>query len=349
MLLFLFLIVPKLKSYDDLSQSQNIHNLQDVKGIVIIDEIDLNLHIEFARVIIPELIELFPNVQFIITTHSPFMLLGMEEQFKEKWQLVNLPNGEEISVDDFSEVKLAYEIFVKGHEGLKDEHKQLVDRLKQETKTLIITEGKTDWKHLKNAYNKLKLESEFNQLLDLEFLEYDETMLQMSDSQLNTLLKELAKVNQSKKIIGIFDSDEANGKKYASERRHDLGNNVFAFSIPKPHFRSEYKGISIELLYQDVDIKTEDEHGRRLFLTTEFSTVSGRHLENKMLTYSDNVNKLRNPKIIDSDVYNADDINTALSKNQFAEYILNQHENFNDFDLSGFKEVFRVIKEIEEL
>ncbi|MFH0068411.1 AAA family ATPase [Peribacillus sp. NPDC056705] len=346
MLLSLFASI--LKSYDNLDESQHIHSLGDVKGIVIIDEIDLNLHIEFARNIIPELIELFPNVQFIITTHSPFMLLGMEEQFKEKWQLINLPNGEEISVDDFSEVKEAYEIFVNGYEGLKDEHRQLVDRIKQDTKTLIITEGKTDWKHLKNAYNKLKLETEFNQF-DLEFLEYDETMLQMSDSQLNTLLRELAKVNQNKKIIGIFDSDEANGKKYAKERRHNLGNNVFAFSIPKPNFRSEYEGISIELLYRDVNIKTEDENGRRLFLTSEFSTISGRHLEDKILTYSGDAHKLRNPKIIDCDVYNADDENVALSKNQFAEYILNQQENFIDFDLSGFYEVFRVIKEIEEL
>ncbi|PFX71938.1 hypothetical protein COL39_21080 [Bacillus cereus] len=345
MLLSLFASI--LKTYDSLAGT-DISSLQSVKGIVIIDEIDLNLHIEFARVIIPELISMFPNVQFIITTHSPFMLLGMEEQFKEKWQLVNLPHGEEISVDDFSEVKVAYDMFVKGYEGLRDEHRQLVERLKQDTKTLIITEGKTDWKHLKNAYNKLKLELEFNQL-DLEFLEYDEKMLKMSDSQLNTLLKELAKVGQNKKIIGIFDSDEANGKNYASERKHDLGNNVYAFSIPKPEFRSGFEGISIELLYQDFDIKTADENGRRIFLSYEFSRTSGRHLEDKMITFSDNVSKLAKSKVIDSNVYNADDINIALSKNQFAEYILNKTENFNDFELSGFEEVFRIIKEIEAL
>lgn len=345
MLLSLFASI--LKSYDSL-KGTDIYSLQSVKGIVIIDEIDLNLHIEFARIIIPELISMFPNVQFIITSHSPFMLLGMEEQFKEKWQLVNLPHGEAISVDDFSEVKVAYDMFVKGYEGLRDEHRQLVERLKQDTKTLIITEGKTDWKHLKNAYNKLKLAPEFQQL-DLEFLEYDETMLKMSDSQLHTLLKELAKVSQNKKIIGIFDSDEANGKNYASKRLHDLGNNVYAFSIPKPEFRSEFEGISIELLYQDSDIKAKDEKGRRIFLSYEFSRTSGRHSEDKMITFSDNVSKLVKPKVIDSNVYNADDVNIALSKNQFAEYILNQKENFNDFNLSGFEEVFRTIKEIEAL
>jgi len=345
MLLSLFASI--LKSYDSLSKT-HIKTLKDVRGIVIIDEIDLNLHIEFAREIIPELINMFPNVQFIITTHSPFMLLGMEERFEEKWQLINLPNGEEISVEDFSEVKVAYDVFVKGYEGLKAEHRELVEKLKQDTKTLIITEGKTDWKHLKNAYNQLKMETEFNQL-ELEFLEYDEENLKMSDSQLNTLLRELAKVEHSRKIIGIFDSDEANGKKYASKRKHILSNNVYAFSIPKPLFRADYEGISIELLYQDSDLKSEDVNGRRLFLTSEFSTTSGRHLEDKMLTYSDNVSKLKHPKIIDNNVYNADDINVALSKNQFAEYILNQEEDFNNFDLNSFEEIFRIIKEIELL
>lgn len=43
-------------------------------GIVLIDEIDLHLHPRWQRVIVPKLREHFPRVQFVVTTHSPFVL-----------------------------------------------------------------------------------------------------------------------------------------------------------------------------------------------------------------------------------------------------------------------------------
>lgn len=43
-------------------------------GVVLIDEIDLHLHPSWQRKIIPKLQELFPNVQFVVTTHSPRIL-----------------------------------------------------------------------------------------------------------------------------------------------------------------------------------------------------------------------------------------------------------------------------------
>ena len=53
--------------------SQN-YNLE---GIVLIDEIESHLHVELQRKIMPILVELFPNIQFILTTHSPFILNSM--------------------------------------------------------------------------------------------------------------------------------------------------------------------------------------------------------------------------------------------------------------------------------
>lgn len=43
-------------------------------GIVMIDEIDLHLHPSWQRVIVSKLTEVFPNCQFIVTTHSPQIL-----------------------------------------------------------------------------------------------------------------------------------------------------------------------------------------------------------------------------------------------------------------------------------
>jgi len=43
-------------------------------GIVLIDEIDLHLHPRWQRMIVPKLLEVFPNCQFILSTHSPHVI-----------------------------------------------------------------------------------------------------------------------------------------------------------------------------------------------------------------------------------------------------------------------------------
>ena len=48
--------------------------LADIAGIVLIDEIELNLHPNWQRLIVPTLIRVFKRCQFIVTTHSPQVL-----------------------------------------------------------------------------------------------------------------------------------------------------------------------------------------------------------------------------------------------------------------------------------
>lgn len=47
-------------------------------GIVLIDEIDLHLHPKWQRVVVNHLREAFPKVQFIISTHSPFIIQSLQ-------------------------------------------------------------------------------------------------------------------------------------------------------------------------------------------------------------------------------------------------------------------------------
>jgi len=47
-------------------------------GIVLIDEIDLHLHPRWQRTIVPKLLEVFPNCQFIISTHSPHVITHVQ-------------------------------------------------------------------------------------------------------------------------------------------------------------------------------------------------------------------------------------------------------------------------------
>lgn len=50
----------------------------EMEGVVLIDEIETHLHLELQKKILPVLVGLFPNIQFIVTTHSPFVLNSLE-------------------------------------------------------------------------------------------------------------------------------------------------------------------------------------------------------------------------------------------------------------------------------
>lgn len=50
----------------------------NIPGIVLIDEIETHLHLELQKTILELLTSVFPNVQFIVSTHSPFILNSLE-------------------------------------------------------------------------------------------------------------------------------------------------------------------------------------------------------------------------------------------------------------------------------
>lgn len=56
--------------------------LEDIKGIILLDEIELHLHPRLQRNIVNKLREAFPNVQFITTTHSPLIISSIGQLFK---------------------------------------------------------------------------------------------------------------------------------------------------------------------------------------------------------------------------------------------------------------------------
>jgi predicted ATP-binding protein involved in virulence len=73
----------------------------DSPGVVLIDEIDLHLHPRWQQLVVSGLSEAFPNVQFILTTHSPQVLttLMSENVVKLNWtdgilKLEHIPSTE---------------------------------------------------------------------------------------------------------------------------------------------------------------------------------------------------------------------------------------------------------------
>ena len=285
----LFNMFATIIRYADNNNINNSIKMEEIKGIVVIDEIELHLHPTAQKEVLPKLIKMFPKIQFIISSHSPLFLLGMRDVFGEDgFNICELPSASIISVEKFQEFNKAYEFF-KETDAYKEE---LIKQINEQSsgKNIIITEGCSDWKHFEAARNALSTNQKYSHIFDginYEFFHYtskDENsgtlpVLQMGDAILQ-LCKELSKVPHGNKFIFIIDSDvnrivkemTTEGKPYKT-----WNNNVFSFSIPIPKFRENTPSISIEHLYTDDEIKTEylckeDNTKRRLFMGNEFDS-----------------------------------------------------------------------------
>lgn len=100
--------------------------LFDMPGIVLIDEVDNHLHLELQKRILQLLTTIFPNIQFIVSTHSPFILNSLDNIViydLEKALLIN--NGL---------TEIPYSGIVEGFfqaDTLSDSLKQKYERYKQ--------------------------------------------------------------------------------------------------------------------------------------------------------------------------------------------------------------------------
>lgn len=104
-------------------QSQNdVVRAYEKEGIVLIDEIETHLHLDLQRVILPILTTVFPNIQFIVTTHSPFILNSLENAVA-----FDLEHREPIEdLTDYS-----YEALAEGYFGVRTESSEIQMRLQR--------------------------------------------------------------------------------------------------------------------------------------------------------------------------------------------------------------------------
>lgn len=316
-------------------------NLNDVKGIVLIDEVDKHLHIKLQKEVLPHLITLFPNVQFIVSSHSPFLSMGLADIAQERSKIINLDNFG-ISQDPtnnelYSEV---YQMMVNENNRFKDQYEALRVKISDGNIPLIITEGKTDIKHIKKAYEKLGLS-------DLQVDYFVPPEGQWGDSNLKTLLEQLSKVPQSRKIIGIFDRDtEAIVKSIesAGQTFKDYGNNVYAFCIPVPADRLDYINISIEFYYTDSEIKkTKD--GKSLFFDNEVDYLHNKSTNKPEIRKLD-VIRIENElaKKIFDEAKMGELADWIHSKSRFADLVETDSEFISEFDFSKFSVIWDKIR-----
>ncbi len=208
----------------------------------------------------------------------------------------------------------------------------------------VITEGKTDWKHLEYAKTKLvELGNDFT--FDIEFTK-DEVA--RGNSELLKLCKLSSKSSSGVPSIFIFDRDDLDTIKDALDDSlgyKDWDNNTYSIVIPIPTHRRDAKTISIEFYYKDDELQRQDKAGRKLFLSNEFKP-NGKH---KILNvFCHELNKIKSPNIsvLNCKVYDVNDNDVALTKNNFVEHIRNGEEGFDNFEYTEFMNIFHIISQI---
>ncbi len=219
--------------------------------------------------------------------------------------------------------------------------------LSQYRKPIVIyTEGKTDCQHLKAALQKLQ---EIGYVLEtsIEFKEdLDES--KQGSSQLLSICENACKTDLQHLIVAIFDRDEASVTKKIIDKSLPFkhwGKGVYSMPIPLPDHRIDTPEISIEFYYKDEEIQRPDDMGRRLYLSSEFNSKSGKHLDYQLIN-TDRHKIGKTIKIIDVDVFDEHSNNIALSKNAFAKNVYDSAKNFHDFDFSEFAKIFDMVQEI---
>lgn len=75
-------------------------------GVVLIDEVELHLHPAWQRTVLPCLLKTFPNVQFLVTTHSPLVLAQLNTALYRQHSAGEGP-GREIDVFGLRDGRIA--------------------------------------------------------------------------------------------------------------------------------------------------------------------------------------------------------------------------------------------------
>ena len=163
----LFTTIIRYGERDDINRSIR---LSDITGIVLIDEIDTHLHPSLQCEIVPQLLKLFPKVQFIISSHSPLFLLGMEKTFgPDGFTILELPTGRRITTEQFTEFENAF----KYYQETESFNEQIEQRFAAGTKPLVLTEGPSDVCYIQTALTLLGKE-ELLDSLDIVFVGIEE-------------------------------------------------------------------------------------------------------------------------------------------------------------------------------
>lgn len=259
----LFNLFCTIARYADRYDLHKGHQLDQIEGIVIIDEIDAHLHTELQFGSLPKLIKLFPRVQFIITSHAPMFLLGMEKEFgADGISIFEMPKGEQISTERFCE----FQTSLAHYKQTKAFEEEIHDRMLVATKPTVILEGETDRDYLIAYLNLLNR----NDLLSSVVIDWAGNSVNgVAKNGGNSTLETIAKAFRAKlallqiKLLLIHDCD-------GNKATETLSDKLYVRCIPHNPSNTKFRRGIENLLPESLarqefyDSKTDDKYGGQI-------------------------------------------------------------------------------------
>ncbi|PPS24273.1 hypothetical protein BVY11_27715 [Pseudomonas amygdali pv. morsprunorum] len=145
---------------------------EQLTGVVFIDEIDVHLHVSLQRKILPFFARSFPNIQFIATTHSPFVVTSAFDTL-----IYDLNTGQQS--DNLS--MYSVETVVEGLLGVSPVSEQLQDKIKK-----LVNLTSNDSFNMYEAQTILSYLEPYSETLDAESRMFYEIALNKTIKQRST-------------------------------------------------------------------------------------------------------------------------------------------------------------------
>jgi predicted ATP-binding protein involved in virulence len=145
-------------------------SFSEAEGIIMIDEIDSHFHPRWQAIILDILTSAFPNIQFIVTSHSPYMINNLKQN-----EVIYLDNFKYKSSDKLENIYgRDINFIVKYLMGVETRPKAILDQIKK-IEDLIDNEKLSD---ASKALEILKMDLDEN---DFEVIRLD-TLIQMENA-----------------------------------------------------------------------------------------------------------------------------------------------------------------------
>lgn len=198
-----------------LHQADNLGKFSDISGIVIIDEVDKHLHIKLQKEVLPKLFVMFPNIQFIISSHSPFVSMGLSDRLSQRLRIFDLSSGQGMEIQQHENplYEEVYQMMINENE----QYKKMYESLKSSHKEykLLVEDSyaqiyKIAWMKLKGIdFDKDNLDVVFDNNVDFEIISGNDC------SGIAGLLNaKSTEIYKGMKVIGLFDYDNEGSEKF---------------------------------------------------------------------------------------------------------------------------------------
>jgi len=126
------------------------------KGVVLIDELDMHLHPTWQKRVVGDLKKAFPNIQFIVTTHSPFIVQSLSKEELQNLDFMTPENPSDMTLnkvvtdvmgvtklksDDFEErYKIAFQQFQQLNRNFDELSMDDYQRVKEAIDKIVVEE-----------------------------------------------------------------------------------------------------------------------------------------------------------------------------------------------------------------